>query len=161
MKKIILGFTLFASSVFGVHLGNFQITPEIGGNIGYEDTSHTKFTYGGYARIWLGVSRFVIAPQAKYDVMYQTKGSFKNLQVGGVLGFEVPVIPITPYVGASWSTFYNIGLGDTVALNYGIKLDVPLIPFLTIGIDGVYQAPKVGGSRFGMNRIGVTLGLAF
>ncbi|WP_104697283.1 MULTISPECIES: hypothetical protein [unclassified Helicobacter] len=162
-KKLVLALMIGASGLFGFSIGSFQISPEVGGNISYQDTKNTTFTYGGYGRLWLGFSRVVIAPQVKYDVMYQkNSGDYKNLQAGGLLGFEVPVLPLTIYIGGSWSTFYNINLDDTVALNYGIKIDVPLIPFLTIGLDGVYQAPKIaGGSRYTMNRIGVTIGLAF
>ncbi len=164
MKKIVLALMLFSSSVFGFGVGSFQISPEVGGNISWQDTSNTTFTYGGYARVWFGVSRILIAPQFKYDVMYQSKGSnYDNLQAGGLLGFDVPVLPLVLYVGASYSKFYSIGLEDTAAFNYGIKMDIPLIPFLTIGLDGVYQAPKIAGSgsRYGINRIGLTLGLAF
>lgn len=163
LKKVAMTFMLGASTLFGFGIGNYQITPEFGGNISYQDTTNTTFTYGGYARVWLGVSRVVIAPQVKYDVMYQKRGgNYDNLQAGGLLGFEVPVLPLTLYVGGSWSTFYSVNLDDTAAFNYGIKMDVPLIPFLTIGIDGVYQAPKIaGGSRLTMNRIGLTIGLAF
>lgn len=164
VKKLTLASALFASSVFGVGLGNFQITPEFGGNISWQDTKTTNFTYGGYTRLWLGVSRVVFAPQVKYDVMKQKSGynDYANLQVGGLLGFEVPVLPLTIYAGGSWSRFFSIGLEDTAAVNYGIKMDVPFIPFLTIGIDGVWQAPKMAdGNRYSMSRIGMTLGLAF
>ena len=163
VKKLTLASALFASSVFGVGLGNFQITPEFGGNISWQDTTDTTFTYGGYTRLWLGVSRVVIAPQVKYDVMKQkNSGNYANLQVGGLLGFEVPVLPLTIYAGGSWSRFFSVALEDTAAVNYGIKMDVPFIPFLTIGVDGVWQAPKMAdGKRYNMNRVGLTLGLAF
>ncbi|CBG39613.1 hypothetical protein [Helicobacter mustelae] len=162
MKKIILGLVLFTSSVFAFSIGSLQVSPEIGGNISYQNTKGTKFTFGGYSRIWFGISRIVIAPQVKYDVIYQGKANYYNLQAGGLIGFEMPVVPITPYIGVSWSKFYNIGLQNAAAFNYGVKFNIPSVRFLTFGVDGVYQAPKIiGGGRLGMNRIGVTLGVEF
>ncbi|PAF41746.1 hypothetical protein [Helicobacter sp. 11S02596-1] len=165
MKKLTLVLLMGASSLFGIGIGNYQITPEIGANLSYQNDGN-RFTYGGYGRIWLGVSRVVFAPQFKYDVIAKSSkdanDSYKNMQIGGLVGFEIPILPLTPYIGASYSTFENIGLKDTVSFNYGIKIDVPLIPFLTIGLDGTYQKPKiVGGNRYEINRIGATIGLAF
>ncbi|PAF47666.1 hypothetical protein BKH41_07185 [Helicobacter sp. 12S02232-10] len=165
MKKITLAFLITATSLFGIGLGNYQITPEIGANLSYQNGKN-KFTYGGYARVWMGVSRVVIAPQFKYDVIAKSSknanDSYKNMQIGGLIGFEIPILPLTPYIGVSYSTFENVAFRDTASFNYGIKIDVPLIPFLTIGLDGTYQKPKIfGGGRYEMNRIGATIGLAF
>ncbi|PAF47490.1 hypothetical protein BKH46_03370 [Helicobacter sp. 12S02634-8] len=167
MKKMALAVMMSGASLFGIGLGNYQITPEIGANLSYQNNDN-RFTYGGYARVWLGVSRVVFAPQFKYDVASSVgksdKSSYSNTQWGGLVGFEIPILPLTPYIGASYSHFSNIGLHDTASFNYGIKIDVPLIPFLTIGIDGTYQKPKIFGSngaRFEFNRIGATIGLAF
>lgn len=166
MKKLLLTSVLALSSTFGIGIGNYQITPEIGVNLSYQDTGDYNFTYGGYGRVWLGVSRIVIAPQVKYDVINNFKDlkhSYKNLQAGALLGFEVPILPLTPYIGMSYYNFEDIGYNDTLSLNYGIKIDIPLIPFLTIGLDGTFQMPKITGtdSRQKFNRIGATIGLAF
>ena len=174
LKKIALSLSLLSSLSYGIGLGNYQVTPEIGASGGKSYWSN-KFesndynVYGGYARVWLGMSRVVLAPQVKITKMkdgsiFKSSGSVTNNQYGLLLGYEVPILPLTPYVGASYSTFSNSAfLDDAVAFNYGIKIDVPIIPFLTIGIDASYQKPKYKGSDFSekMHTIQGTIGLAF
>ncbi|PAF51008.1 hypothetical protein [Helicobacter sp. 13S00477-4] len=162
MKKIGLALLIATTSLFGIGIGNYQVSPEIGANLSYQNGKN-NFTYGGYARIWLGVSRIVFAPQFKYDVIakHNNDYSYKNIQAGGLIGFDIPILPITPYIGASYSTFDGVGLSDTAAFNYGIKIQIPLI-HITVGLDGSYQKPKIiGGGRYEMNRIGATIGLIF
>lgn len=158
MKKILLSMLLAFSSASAVELAGFTLSPEIGANVGYQDTN-SNFTYGGYARVWMGGTHLLVAPQVKYDVI-GLSNSYKNLQAGGVLG--VQFVGITVYAGASWSTFYTLAAKDTYAINYGIKIDVPFIPFLTVGVDASWQKPDLTtGGSVSMNRVGVTVGLAF
>ena len=161
MKKILLSLVLLFSSASAIELGSFTLSPEIAANLGYAPNNDNDFTYGGLGRVWLGTSHILLAPQVKYDVT-GIKKSFENLQVGGLLGIQIPVIDLIIYGGASWSHFYNVGLDDTWAINYGFTIGVPFIPFLTIGIDASYQEPKFPiGGKSTMNRVGVTIGLAF
>ncbi|PAF43910.1 hypothetical protein [Helicobacter sp. 11S03491-1] len=164
MKKVTLALLITATSLFGIGIGNYQISPEIGANLSYQKSDKNDFTYGGYARVWLGVSRIVLAPQFKYDVITKSNHmstAYKNMQIGALVGFEVPILPLTPYIGASYSTFWGVGLKDTVSFNYGIKVKIPLIP-LTVGLDGSYQKPKTTAlGRINMNRFGVTIGVSF
>lgn len=163
MKKIILASLLGATSLFGIGFGNYQISPEIGVNLALENSGNGTFTYGGYGRVWLGVSRVVIAPAFKYDVITKKDSlstAYKNMQIGGLVGFEIPIIPLTPYIGASYSDFFG-AYHSTASFNYGVKFKIPIVP-LTLGIDGTFQRPKAfDGIRVNMNRIGVTIGLQF
>ncbi|MDO7253375.1 hypothetical protein [Helicobacter cappadocius] len=163
MKKIILASFFGFTSLFGIGIGNYQISPEFGANLALQDSGKGTFSYGGYARVWLGVSRIVIAPAFKYDVITKENNlstAYKNMQIGGLVGFEIPIIPLTPYVGASYSTFFG-AYDDTASFNYGIKFKIPIIR-VTLGIDGTYQRPKnINGDRVNMNRIGASIGFQF
>lgn len=163
MKKIILASLLGATSLFGIGIGNYQISPEIGVNLALEDSGKGTFAYGGYGRVWLGVSRVVIAPAFKYDVITKKDSlstAYKNMQIGGLIGFELPIVSLTPYVGASYSDFFG-AYDSTASFNYGIKLKIPIV-HITLGIDGTYQRPKAyNGIRVDMNRIGATIGFQF
>ncbi|PAF53930.1 hypothetical protein BKH42_02880 [Helicobacter sp. 13S00482-2] len=163
MKKIILISLFSFTSLFGFGIGNYQISPEFGANLAFQDSGKGTFSYGGYARVWLGVSRIVIAPAFKYDVITKENNlstAYKNMQIGGLIGFEIPIIPLTPYIGGSYSTFSG-GYEDTASFNYGVKFKIPIIR-VTIGLDGTYQKPKnIYGNRANMNRIGATIGFQF
>lgn len=142
-----------------------------------ENISNTKLAYGGYARVWLG-PMIKIAPFVKYEGAVGIGSaqlslnkdvstsfvSYQNMQYGGLLGIRIPVIGLVPYAGASYSQFMNSpDLENTVAFNYGIKWEIPLIPALTIGLDGSYQKPKVlkTDARANINRLQFTIGLEF
>lgn len=165
MKKLALALLLCTSSLFGIGLGSYRISPEFGINLSYQKEIKNSFTYGGYARLWLGFSRIVIAPQFKYDVITQSNNisaAYKNMQIGGLLGFDVPILPLLPYIGASYSSFQGINLESTYSFNYGVRIGIPLVPLLFVGIDGSWQKPKVvGGTSYNMNRIGATIGIEF
>lgn len=165
MKKLALVLLLCSSSLFAIGLGNYRVSPEFGVNLSYQKETRNAFTYGGYARIWLGVSRIVIAPQFKYDVITKSNNvstAYKNMQIGGLLGFDVPVLPLLPYIGISYSNFRGINLDDTYAINYGVRIGVPLVPLLFVGIDGSWQNPKIiGGGSYNINRIGAIIGIEF
>lgn len=189
MKKILASVTvvatLFATSLSAIDLGLFKISPEIGGSVGYKKTDLTlkdvvkangdvanligkdNLVYGAYGRLWLGVFGVMIAPQVKWEQLpldfgMDEKSKINNLQYGGIFGFEIPMINLTPYIGASYSTF-NKDLDNTWALNFGAKIDIPFT-FLTLGIDGSWQKPKIqssNGSSMELLTVSATLGLAF
>ncbi|ANV97961.1 hypothetical protein BBW65_03725 [Helicobacter enhydrae] len=187
-----------ASVASAINLGFFVISPELGGSVGYKkgdlivtqnghkasiaDKDH--LAYGGYARLWLGIGGLMIAPQVTYEELQNRfndieaidyKVKFGNLQYGGVIGYQIPLINLTPYIGASYSHFTrgyggDSSLKDTWAVNFGAKLDVPLIPFLTLGINGSWQKTGIhfpGGNDNGHSldlellTTSLTLGLAF
>ncbi|PAF51776.1 hypothetical protein BKH43_00635 [Helicobacter sp. 13S00401-1] len=130
-----------------------------------------KFTYGGYARLWLG-GMFRFAPFFKYErtSTYDStfalggnavKNGFSNWQYGGLFGVKVPIIGLTPYIGASYSQFTGIDLKGTYAINYGVKWDIPLLPLVNVGLDASWQRPQssVDGSYTNINKIMLTLGV--
>lgn len=160
--------TLNSASAIGF-LG-LQATPEVGATIGTQNTLETKFTYGAYGRFWLGAGVFVFGPNLKYDVMHAKKGNYNysNTQVGAVFGLDVPAVPVVPYVAVNYSKLVGIQLHSTVSVNYGVKIDVPAIPLLTIGLEGTYQKPRIPGKSkndpnptLPIKRITATVGLAF
>lgn len=139
---------------------------------GWKFDKNTDLTYGAYGRIWLKPGSFRIAPFVKWESIdgVSLSGALdniisgndikrnNNLQYGVLAGFEV--FYITPYVGIAYSQFTDPALSNTWALNYGVKVKIPILP-LTIGIDGSWQQPKSAGIEVNMNRIGATLGLQF
>lgn len=189
MKKILASVTvvatLFATSLSAIDLGLFKISPEIGGSVGYKKTDLTlkdavatkgditnlvgkdNLVYGAYGRLWLGVFGVMIAPQVKWEQLPLDFGELgkekvSNLQYGGIFGFEIPMINLTPYIGASYSTF-NKEFTSTLAFNFGAKIDIPFT-FLTLGVDGSWQKPKIqssNGSSMELLTVSATLGLAF
>ncbi|MDU7692709.1 MAG: hypothetical protein E7K04_00435 [Helicobacter sp.] len=165
MKRLLLTSLFLGSSAFAIGIGNYQITPEIGASFGTQNTNETKFTYGGYARVWAGISRIVFAPSIKYDVMaVKNATNYNNTQLGGLVGFEVPILPLTPYVGVHYSKFSGVNLNNTFAINYGVKVDVPILPFVTVGLEGTWQKPRDSKDpkhELPINRGTFTIGLAF
>lgn len=189
MKKKILALLLACSSVFAFDLGIFTIDTEIGGNINYSqfklkvDNDGTyknkeKLTYGAYGRVWLGALGILVAPQVKWDYLKsdidvdgRTRDfKLQNLQYGGVLGYRIPFINLTPYVGVSYSQFIKGDIGgmkleDTYAINFGAMWKIPFVP-LSIGFDGSYQKPKFKSNQWNakeieMLNLGATIGLIF
>lgn len=178
------------SSVFAFDLGIFTIDTELGGNFNYtqmklsvdqEGTfkNKEKLTYGAYGRVWLGAAGFMIAPQVKWDYLKSNLEveagktldfKLQNLQYGGVIGYRIPFINLTPYVGLSYSQFIKgdiIGFEpkDTYAINFGAMWKIPFVP-LSIGFDGSYQKPKMKDNIKGVKELeiltlGATIGLIF
>lgn len=187
MKKIILALGLTMSSIFAIDLGILLISPEAGATLSYSQLksegessvtfkNDTSFSPGAYARLWLGVAGFMIAPQVKYDYLGSTfsaenqaskTGTYHihNIQYGGVLGYRIPFIKLTPFVGASLSTFKGIALEDTYAINFGVRWEIPFIPFLVLGFEGSWQKPETKlmgiGKKIEMLNLGGTIGFAF
>ena len=193
MKKIILTFGLLFSSVFAIDLGLVLISPEAGATLSYNKANlyalkngktvnldnKDHFNAGAYARLWIGIAGFMIAPQVKYDYLKvavahnreTVKSSLHNIQYGGVIGYRIPFIKLTPFIGASYSTFKGKvikTLKNTYAINFGARWEVPLIPLLTIGFEGSWQKPDFNFDKtilrkanFEMLNLGATIGLAF
>lgn len=190
MKKKIMALLLACSSAFAFDLGLFTLDTEIGGNVSYgqmklnvegegDFKNDKKLTYGAYGRVWLGAVGILIAPQVKWDYIktdFKVDGgttpnyTLQNLQYGGVLGYRIPLINLTPYVGASYSQFIKgdiagLKLENTYAINFGVTWKIPFVP-LSIGFDGSYQKPKFQSSPNGPKdmeilTLGATLGLIF
>lgn len=188
MKKIILALGLFSGSVFAIDLGVLLISPEVGATLSYSKIKGTNtpvhfkndntFSPGAYARLWVGVAGLMIAPQVKYDYLRSTfssdqisqkspKYNIHNIQYGGVLGYRIPFIKLTPFVGASYSTFKgklsDISFKETYAINFGVRWEIPFIPLLTLGFEGSWQKPKLNGAegKAEILNLGGTIGFAF
>lgn len=190
MKKKILALLLACSSVFAFDLGIFTIDTEIGGNINYSQfklkvddegtyKNKEKLTYGAYGRVWLGALGILVAPQVKWDYLksnLEVSGdktldfTLQNLQYGGLLGYRIPFINLTPYVGVSYSQFIKGDIAgikpeNTYAINFGAMWKIPFVP-LSIGFDGSYQKPKMKANPKGVKELeilnlGATIGLIF
>lgn len=197
MKKIILALGLTASSIFAIDLGIVLISPEVGATLSYNKLNGTAkddgensyfkndsaFGAGAYARLWVGIAGFMIAPHVKYDYLGSTfssdsqgvktaKQNIHNIQYGGVLGYRIPFIKLTPFVGASYSTFkggfiQDSSLKETYAINFGVRWEIPFVPFLVLGFEGSWQKPNVNISfptttgHVEMLNLGGTIGFAF
>lgn len=180
---------LACSSAFAIDFGIFTLDIEGGGLINYTqmkaeiggETLKNKenLTYGAYGRVWLGAAGFMIAPQFKWDYLKsdlkvhgdRTRDfTLHNFQYGGVLGYRIPFINLTPYVGLSYSQFVkgnilDMKLKDTYAINFGAMWKIPFVP-LSIGFDGSYQKPKfksnnVDAKDIEILTLGATIGLIF
>lgn len=195
MKKIILTLAITFGSAFAIDLGILTIAPEVGATLSYnkskatitDNTGKTEiltndktFSPGAYARLWLGVIGIMVAPQVKYDYLgstfsgnkeLTTKQSIHNIQYGGVAGFRIPLINLTPFVGASYSTFQgSLGEGgsikSTYAVNFGVRWEIPFVSFLTLGFEGSWQKPEISSSNIKSGtleilNLGGTIGLTF
>ena len=190
MKKKIMALLLACSSAFAFDVGLFTLDTEIGGNFNYTKMSlkvddgeifknKDHLTYGAYGRVWLGIAGFMVAPQVKWNYLksnLEIDGgtaldfTLQNMQYGAVLGYQIPFINLTPYVGLSYSNFIKgdiagFKLKDTYAVNFGVNWKVPFL-HLTIGFDGSYQKPKFKDQTQSVRDIeiltlGGTVGLIF
>lgn len=155
-----------ATSSFAIGIGNFKINPELGASFGGSTYGGVeRGSVGGYARVWLFGDGLTIAPMYKYTYTFHPDSDIHNVgysnhQAGGLVGYRI--FRFTPYVGASYSGFSDVGFADTTALNYGIYFDIPVVP-LSIGIDATWQNPKIMGtdSRSSQHQFALTLGLIF
>lgn len=184
MKKTILTLGLATSSAFAINLGVVSISPEAGATMsyakigvtpGYEEVKNamslnvdsSRFSLGGYGRVWIEALGISIAPQVKYDrlpSLEKSKKKVHNIQYGGVLGYRIPIIGLTPFVGASYSTFSGgeAKLKNTYALNFGLRWEVPFIPLLTLGVEGSWQKPMTDKqSKVEVLNVGGAIGLSF
>lgn len=182
MKKTILALSLATSSAFAINLGVVGLFPEVGATISYAKIGLTpsaqelksglkadgsQLNFGGYGRLWLEVLGIMITPQVKYDRLPSIEKSNKkinNIQYGGLLGYRIPIIGLTPFVGANYSTFSGgeAKLKNTYALNAGLRWEVPFIPLLTLGVEGNWQKPSTAkDSKIDIVNISGTIGLSF
>lgn len=147
MKKI----SLFVASCL-IAWGQIQITPEFGGNVGINDDQN--LTYGAYARLWLGVDDFVLAPQVRWEL----NQDYSNIKAGLIIGGEATSF-LTPYIGASYSSFSKI-FEDSFDVEAGI---VFFMPFTSIGIYGNWGLAKEIDSQKNRNVFGggVSFGIVF
>lgn len=184
MKKTILTLGLATSSVFAINLGIVSISPEVGATMSYAKVGVTpsyeevksamnlsvdssRFSLGGYGRVWIEALGITLAPQVKYDQLpslEKSKKKVNNIQYGGLLGYRIPIIGLTPFVGASYSTFSGgeAKLQNTYALNFGVRWEVPFIPLLTLGLEGSWQKPTTDKqSKVEVLNVGGAIGLSF
>lgn len=193
-KKLLISATTSLVIANGAQALGF-LDLEVGGLAGVDISNavsvNSQFSYGGYARLWL-FDGITFAPYIKYETVVSNAGSraslsvdtngqasivpqinldkYYNLQYGLLVGYKIPIISLTPYVGVGYSQLGNTTLENTYVLNYGIKWEIPLIPFLTIGVDGSWQASKTPptldtirniSQSANINRVSATIGLQF
>lgn len=152
MKKIVLAGALFASS-FALEFGGLEVSPEIGAIMGRLNGGVQDYSAGGYARVWLGTSSVLIAPQVRYGLLFNRNDTYeqsisdvkrlKNAQYGAALGtnLDIGILRITPYVGANYSQFDKV-YKDTFSYSVGFKVKPTLIP-LSIGVQYEQQKPEI------------------
>lgn len=152
----LLAYFLFAPKAEAIKLGNdWELTPAVALILaGDLLDSSSSFATGGSVRLWFG-RHFLISPN--FSWVYNVSSHELNSQYGGLIGWAFKSMPSVLYFGASYST-YDKHLSDRYAINYGLRMDVPAVPLLTIGFDGSYQ--PYSGSKHGYNRLAFTLGLA-
>lgn len=155
MKKILLASFLFASGL-ALELGGFEVSPEIGAVMGRLNGGVQDYSAGGYARVWVGTDRILIAPQVRYGVMFNRNNTYeqsmsdikrlKNLQYGAALGtnLDIGLLRITPYVGANYSQF-DKAYKDAFSYSIGFKIKPTMIP-LSVGVQYEQQKPEIKNS---------------
>lgn len=167
-KKFILSLFVAASFSHAISLGGFELSPEIGAGVQKVNRAGGGSTYDWsvFARLWVGVDNFLIAPQYKYTSMSYTDAanrdySFNNSQLGVSLGYKIDLVVLsaTPYVGANYSTFSEY-YDDTAAFNAGLRATLAIIPF-SVGVEYEYQKPKFMGEAQKMDSVRFSLGLSF
>lgn len=132
-------------------MGGFEFSPEVGLNTGYiKDSANVskKYNTGIYGRLWMGMFDIVLAPQLKYDVLFNknkinNKSYIGNLRYGLALGYNIDLalLRLTPYIEANKSSFSE-RYDHTMSYNVGLKLKPTLIP-LSVSLQYDYQKPKI------------------
>lgn len=163
MKKLILLFFLLHSLCFGIKLGGFELTPEIGAGVQKVDVNgESRYDWSAFGRIWVGALNFVIAPQFKYTNMNDSVRSVKNSQFGLSVGYNLDLILLyaTPYLGVNYSHF-NKYYDDTFAYNAGLRVKPVILPF-SVGVEYEYQKPNgYFGEETKMKALRFSVGLSF
>lgn len=163
MKKLILLAPLLCSLSFGIRLGGFELTPEVGAGLQRVSTNgESHYDWSAYGRVWVGVSNFVIAPQFKYTSINDGEQTIKNSQFGASLGYtlDLAVLYATPYVGLNYSNF-NKYYDDTLAYNAGLRVKPMMLPF-SVGVEYEYQKPNgYWGRATKMEAVRLNIGLSF
>lgn len=164
MKKIILVSLLCISSVFGIKIASFELTPEVGAGVQRVNVNGNANNYwSAYGRVWVGALDLVVVPQVRYTQMNNAfTGDFSNTQYGISLGytFDAVVLRATPFVGASFSQFSEY-YEDTFSYNAGLRVQPSILP-VALSLEYDYQNPK---DRFGNRRtiegIRLNVGISF
>lgn len=163
MKKLILLIIALCSLCFGVRIGEFELTPEVGAGLQRVSTNgESHYDWSAYGRVWVGISNFVVAPQFKYTSMDDGAQNIKNSQFGVSAGYtlDLTVLYATPYVGLSYSNF-NKYYDDTLAYNAGLRVKPAILPF-SVGVEYEYQKPNgYWGQETKMEALRFSLGLSF
>lgn len=163
MKKLILLVPLLCSLGFGIKLGGFELSPEVGAGVQKVTASgDTRYDWSAYGRVWVGVANFVVAPQFKYTSMDDGEQNVKNTQVGVSVGYSLDLVVLyaTPYVGLSYSNF-NKYYDDTLAYNAGVRVKPAILPF-SVGVEYEYQKPNgYWGRATKMEALRFSVGLSF
>ena len=163
MKKVILSAFAFCSLSWGITLGGFELSPEVGAGVQRVTTNgESRYDWSAYGRLWVGVSNFVVAPQFKYTSFDDGYQSVKNTQVGVSVGyrFDLVVLSATPYAGANYSNF-NKYYDDTLAYNVGLRVNPAILPF-SVGVEYEFQNPNdFYGKRQKMEAVRLSVGLSF
>lgn len=163
MKKLFLLTAMFCSLSFGIRLGGFELTPELGAGVQKVNVNgESHYDWSAYGRVWVGVSNFVIAPQFKYTSMDDSTQKIKNTQIGLSAGYtlDLALLYATPYIGASYSNF-NKYYDDTFAYNAGLRVKPAILPF-SVGVEYEYQKPNgYFGEATKMQAVRFNVGLSF
>lgn len=163
MKKLFLLTAMLCSLSFGIRLGGFELTPELGAGVQKVDVNgESRYDWSAYGRVWVGVSNFVIAPQFKYTSIDDSTQKIKNTQIGLSAGYTLDLVLLyaTPYIGASYSNF-NKYYDDTLAYNAGLRVKPAILPF-SVGVEYEYQKPNgYFGKATKMQAVRFNVGLSF
>ncbi len=163
MKKAILSLLAACSLSWGITLGGFELSPEIGGGVQRVSTNGgSRYDWALFARVWVGVSNFVVAPQVKYISLDDGYQGVKNTQVGVSAGYrlDLVVLSATPYVGAGYSHFDKY-YDSTIAYNAGVRVSPAILP-ISVGVEYEVQKPNdFFGRRQKMESVRFSLGVSF
>lgn len=163
MKKLFLLTAMLCSLSFGIRLGGFELTPELGAGVQKVNVNgESHYDWSAYGRVWVGVLNFSIAPQFKYTSINDSKHKIKNTQIGLSAGYtlDLALLYATPYIGASYSNF-NKYYDDTFAYNAGLRVKPAILPF-SVGVEYEYQKPNgYFGEATKMQAVRFNVGLSF
>lgn len=90
MKKLVVSVFAFCSLSFGISVGGFELSPEVGAGVQKVSTNgSSRYDWSAHARLWVGVSNFIVAPQFKYTSINDGLQSLKNTQAGVSAGYKL------------------------------------------------------------------------
>ncbi len=163
MKKLVVSVFAFCSLSFGISVGGFELSPEVGAGVQKVSTNgSSRYDWSAHARLWVGVSNFIVAPQFKYTSINDGLQSLKNTQVGVSAGYKLDLVVLsaTPYVGLNYSNFDKY-YDDTLAFNAGVRVNPAILPF-SLGVEYEFQNPNdFYGRRQKMESVRFSVGLSF
>lgn len=165
MKKLIVSVFAFCSLSFGISVGGFELSPEVGAGLQkFSMNGGSQYNWTAHARLWVGVSNFIVAPQFKYTSIDDNEQTIKNSQFGASFGytFDLAVLYATPYIGFNYSTFSEY-YDSTLAGNIGLRVNPAILPF-SVSLEYEYQNPNLineSGKRVKMESMRLSVGLSF